>query len=104
MANSGNRGKFAEWIKKITFRKRVKKKYEEDENYKVIYNNVLKILALVPGMVYSNLKNDEFEVMKKRTLEQKKENNKKFVLVDKLIIIIKMKQFCFVFFINFLYI
>ncbi len=59
MASNGNKGKFSERLKKIAFRKRKRINYEKDENYKFIYQNVLKVLAAIPGMVYSNLQSDD---------------------------------------------
>ena len=55
----GNKGRFSERLKKIAFRKRKRINYPEDENSKIVYQNVLKVLAAIPGMVYSNVRIDE---------------------------------------------
>ena len=55
----GNKGRFSERLKKIAFRKRKRINYPEDENSKIVYQNVLKVLAAIPGMVYSNVHIDE---------------------------------------------
>ena len=72
MANQGNKGKFSERIKKIAFRKRNRMVYEEDENNKIRYQNVLKVLAAVPGMVYSNVQFDDSKVEDKSTKKSNK--------------------------------
>ena len=55
----GNKGRFSERLKKIAFRKRKRINYLEEENNKRVYQNVLKVLAAIPGMVYSNIHIDE---------------------------------------------
>lgn len=78
MATNGNRGRFSERLKKIAFRKRNRIKYSEDNNVKLAYNNVLKVLAAIPGMVYTNIMEEPVINEKENTQDGKKTN----VLID----------------------
>ena len=97
MANNGNYSKFAERIKKIAFRKRIRKDYNEEKNSKMVYYNVLKVLAAIPGMVYTNLqfseeksKEDELLLKKTENNSNKEESREKIKNID--IEVIKSKQ------------
>lgn len=82
MATSGNRGKFSERIKRIAFRKKNRNIYIDDKDSKLVYTNILKVLAAIPGMVYgsfnvedvssNNIHGDKFNL---NNINTKKENN-----------------------------
>ena len=91
MASNGNKGKFSERIKKIAFRKKNRMIYEEDENTKIRYQNVLKVLAAVPGMVYSNLYIED-DKNKVNNIKKRKEISRKNLINEIDIDEIKKKQ------------
>ena len=91
MATNGNKGKFSERIKKIAFRKRNRMIYEEDENTKIRYQNVLKVLAAIPGMVYSNLYIED-DKNKVNNIKKRKEFSQKNLITDIDVNEIKKKQ------------
>ena len=78
MAANGNYGRFSERIKKIVFRKRNRKIVNHcDEDAKIIYNNVLKVLAAIPGIVYNSVHIDSDNKSNNNVDEYKDDNTLK---------------------------
>lgn len=67
MATTGNRGKFSDRIKKITFIKKKKNLFYEVEDSNKIYTNFLKVVAALPGVIYDNAIYHEEDKKKIRT-------------------------------------
>ena len=77
IGNRGNRGKFGDRLKKMrimrsNIRKGEKLDSTEEKNIKIFGRNILKIVLVLPSVIYNNITNNSSNKEKKDIVEQKK--------------------------------